>query len=161
MRRFHSFKVSKFSGLCIYHTRRNRLAGHKADSNLADGLESERPRRGLLDGLGLLGSSLLVVILGIGSFFLADRYHVDLIWPILGWISLGFFAALGWDYRREFRTAAFTSFFLSWVLLHSLVFVLVLGYLSWIYYIVAVPLELFAFYASASLLFGLKPPGRR
>jgi hypothetical protein len=44
---------------------------------------------------------------------------------------------------------------------HSLIFVLVLGYLSWLYYLVAVPLELFFFYASASFLFGLKPPGRR
>ncbi len=121
----------------------------------------KRSRWGFLDILALFGASILVVALGLFSFFLSDRYHVDLIWPILAWISLAFFAGIGWDYRREFRSAAFTSFFAAWLAMHSMIFVLVLGYLSWVYYVLTVPLELFAFYVSASLLFGLKPPNRR
>lgn len=147
----------------LHVPKENNLAAadHKTDEGRKSHLALERPKRGFLDVFALLGSSILIVILGMGSFFLADKHHIDLIWPILAWISLAFFAGIGWDYRREFRSGAFTSFFLAWVVLHSLVFVLVLGYLSWLYYVATVPLELFVFYASASLLFGLKPPGRR
>jgi hypothetical protein len=136
-------------------------ADHKTDKDRESHLKLERPKTSLLDIIALLGSSILIVILGMVSFFLADKHHIDLIWPILGWISLAFFAGIGWDYRREFRSGAFTSFFLAWIVIHSLIFVLVLGYLSWFYYVLAVPLELFVFYTSASLLFGLKPPARR
>jgi hypothetical protein len=136
-------------------------AGNKTDAGQESHPELKRPKRGFLDILALFGSSILIVILGIGSFSLADKHHIDLIWPILGWVSLAFLAGVGWDYRREFKSGAFTSFFLAWIVIHSLIFVLVLGYLSWLYYLLAVPLELFVFYASASLLFGLKPPARR
>ena len=115
----------------------------------------------LLDVIVLFAASILVVVFGLGSFFLSDQYHLHLIWPILAWISLVFFAGIGWDFRREFRSPAFVSFFVAWLLIHSIIFVLVVGYLSWLYYVLAVPLELFTFYVSASLLFGLKPPGRR
>jgi len=121
----------------------------------------KKTRSRLLDVFALLGASLLVVMLGIGSYFFADQYHLNGIWVMLAWISLGFFAGIGWDYRSEFRSVSFCAFFLAWIVLHALIFVLVLGFLSWIYYVFAVPLELFVFYASASMLFGLKPPLRR
>jgi hypothetical protein len=148
---------------CVHSEKENYLAAadHKTDKDRENNPVLDKPKRGFPDILALLGASILIVTLGIGSFFLADNHHIDLIWPILAWISAGFFAGIGWDYRREFKSAAFTSFFLAWLVLHSLVFVLVLGYLSWLYYVLAVPLELFVFYASASLLFGLKPPGQR
>src|SRR5208282_440781 len=111
----------------------------------------KKTRSRLLDIFALLGASLLVVMLGIGSYFLADRYHMNGIWVMLAWISSGFFAGIGWDYRSEFRSASFCAFFLAWIVLHSLIFVLVLGFLSWIYYVFAVPMELFVFYASASM----------
>jgi hypothetical protein len=109
----------------------------------------------------LIGCSLLIALLGVASFFVADVYRINPTWVMLAWLSVGFFAAVGWDYRREFRSMPFVFFFLAWVVLHSLIFTLVLGFLPWFYYVGAVFLELFAFYASASLLFGLKPPGRR
>jgi phosphotransferase system glucose/maltose/N-acetylglucosamine-specific IIC component len=123
--------------------------------------EAKTTRRRLLDIAALFGASTLVVLLGLGSFFLSDWYHVDLIWPILTWMSLVFFAGIGWDLRREFGSPAFVSFFVAWLLIHSLIFVLVVGYLSWLCYALAVPVELFIFYVSAALLFGVKPPGRR
>ena len=120
-----------------------------------------KARLRILDIFALIGCSLLVVALGIGSFFAADAYHISPIWALLGWLSVGFFATVGWDYRKEFRSLAFSSFFIAWLVLHSLILVFVLGYFAWYWYIAALFLELFAFYASASLLFGLRPPGRR
>lgn len=124
-------------------------------------LGSSKARLRVLDIFALIACSLLVVALGIGSFFAADACHVNPTWVLLAWLSVGFFATVGWDYRREFRSPIFVSFFIAWLVLHSLILVLVLGYFAWYWYIAAVFLELFAFYASASLLFGLKPPGRR
>jgi hypothetical protein len=123
------------------------------------GLSKGRLR--VLDILALIGFSLLIVALGIGSFFAADAYHISSIWVLLAWLSVGFFATVGWDYRREFRSIPFVFFFLAWLILHLLILVLVLGYLAWYWYIAALFLELVAFYASASLLFGLQPPCRR
>jgi hypothetical protein len=42
-----------------------------------------------------------------------------------------------------------------------LIFVLVVGRFGWLYWLVALFLELFCFYATAELLLGLKPPLRR
>ena len=120
-----------------------------------------KTRSRFLDILALLGASLLVVMLGVGSFFAADAHHISSIWILLVWLSVGFFVTVGWDYRHEFKSLPFIFFFLAWVVVHSLIAVLVLGYLSWLYYVLALFLELFGFYASASVLFGLRPPGRR
>ena len=138
----------------------NTLGATNNNDDQESHVELKKSKR-FLDIFALFLSSILIVILGIGSFFLADKHHIDLIWPILAWISLAFFAGIGWDYRREFKSGAFASFFLAWTVIHSLIFVLVLGHLSWPYYVLTVPVELFVFYASASSLFGLKPPTRR
>lgn len=113
------------------------------------------------DILALIACSLVVVASGIGSFFAADAYHINSMWVLLAWLSVGFFATVGWDYRREFSSLPFVFFFIAWLMLHLLILVLVFGYLAWYWYFAALFLELFAFYASASLLFGLQPPLRR
>jgi hypothetical protein len=123
------------------------------------GLKTPANRR--LDLLALFGASLLVGGIGVGAFLAADKYHVDATWVFVILLSIGFFAGVGWDYRREFRSPTLVLFFVAWLLLHSLIFVLVVGLLSWLYYVGAVFLELFAFYASAFWLFGLNPPKRR
>lgn len=113
------------------------------------------------DALLLLLASLALIALAMATLLLAKLAQVDHIWVLLGWIGLGFFAIVGWDYRREFRRSQFTAFFLTWTVVHCLVFFVVVGSFSWLYYPPAVFGEFFAFYTSAQLLFGLKPPGRR
>jgi hypothetical protein len=128
------------------------------------GMPSQTPGGGvkkLLDRLSLIGAALLVIVVGGSAFFLADRYHVAPVWVLLGWLSVGFFAGVGWDYRAEFRSMPFISFFFAWLVLHLLIFVLVVSRFGWFYWLGALFLELFFFYATAQLLFGLKPPSRR
>jgi len=117
--------------------------------------------RKLLDRLSLIGAALLVIVVGGGGFLLADKYHIDSVWVLLAWVSAGFLAGVGWDYRAQFRSIPFISFFVAWLLLHLVIFVLVVSRFGWLYWLVALFLELFFFYATAELLFGLKPPLRR
>jgi hypothetical protein len=117
-------------------------------------------RRQLWDLLRLTGLSVVIVVLGLASLIAAEAWHFDTTWILLGWLSAGFFVAIGWEYGREFKSIAFVSFFLTWLVLHALIFVVVLSYLSWLWYMAALAAELFAYYASASLLFGLEPPNR-
>ncbi len=132
-------------------------------SDLA-GRPSQTPKGGVkkfLDRLSLIGAALLVIVAGGSGFLLADRYHIDSVWVLLAWVSVGFFAGVGWDYRAQFRSISFISFFVAWLLLHLLIFILVVSRLGWLYWLVALFLELFFFYATAELLLGLKPPLRR
>ena len=115
----------------------------------------------LSDTLALVACSMLVVVLAVGSFFAADAYHIGVIWIAAFWLSIGFFATVGWDYRREFRSARFVFFFMAWLVPHLLIAIFVLTYLGWFWYAAAVVVELFLFYLSLSLVFGLKPPRRR
>jgi hypothetical protein len=128
------------------------------------GRPSQIPKGGvkkLLDRLLLVGAALLVIVIGGSGFLLADKYHIDSVWVLLAWVSVGFFAGVGWDYRAQFRSMPFSSFFVAWLLLHLVIFVLVVSRFGWLYWLAALFLELFFFYATAELLFGLKPPLRR
>jgi hypothetical protein len=109
----------------------------------------------------LIGAALLVIVLGGSGFLLADKYHIDPAWMLLAWVSVGFFAAVGWDYRVQFRTPSFIFFFAAWLLLHLLIFAFVISRFGWLYWLVALFVELFFFYATAYWLFGLQPPVRR
>jgi len=115
----------------------------------------------LQDRLMLVGAALLVIVVGGIGFLLADKFHIDSAWVLLAAVSVGFFAAVGWDFRAEFRSVRFILFFVGWLLVHLLIFVLVVGRFGWLYWLLALFLELFFFYATAELLLGLKPPLRR
>jgi hypothetical protein len=99
--------------------------------------------------------------LGTAAFLLADAYHISPAWVFVVWLSVGFFAAVGWDYRKEFKSGSFVLFFAAWLLLHSVIFALVATYWGWLCYLGAAFVELFFFYATAFWLFGLRPPPRR
>jgi hypothetical protein len=72
------------------------------------------------------------VVAGVGSFVAADVYHLNTIWILVAWLSVGFFATVGWDYRREFKSAPFGLFFFVWMVIHSLIVLIVFMYLSWL-----------------------------
>ena len=138
-------------------------AGEQKMSGIV-GRPSQSLNRGVkkyLDRLWLIGAALLVIVVGGSGFLLADKYHIDSVWVLLAWVSIGFFAGVGWDFRAQFRSMRFISFFVAWLLLHLLIFVLVVSRFGWLYWLAALFLELFFFYATAELLLGLKPPLRR
>jgi len=69
----------------------------------------------------LVATALLVVVVGVSTFFMVDEPHA--VWVFLGWVGVSFFAAaVRWDYRREFRSLNFVLFFLCWIAVYGLVF---------------------------------------
>jgi hypothetical protein len=119
---------------------------------------SSNRRKEFLDLLMVLGTALVVIALGGGALLLADRYHINFVWIFFVCLCLGFFAQVGWNYRREFRSIRFVLFFCCWLLIHLLVFVFCVAFLGWVYWVLAVSVEIFFFYATAYWIFGLKPP---
>src|SRR5258708_39453253 len=109
----------------------------------------------LLDYLALLGSALLLIGLGAGWFRLADKYHVYVLWIFLGWMSLLFFVVVGRNFRRQLRSTSFVLYFLTWLLLHLLIYTFFLLYSSWFYWLLVLPIELWIGYTAAYALFGL------
>jgi len=115
----------------------------------------KNPAARLFDYLALLGSAFLLIALGAGSFLLADKYHVYVLWIFLGWMSLLFFVVVGRTFRGQFKSTSFVLFFLSWTFLHLLIYTLFLLYSSWFYWLLILPIELWVGYTAAYGLFGL------
>jgi hypothetical protein len=112
----------------------------------------------LRDRFALLVAAFLVVVVGGGMFVTADVYHVNSLWVFLVMLSVGFFGAVGWDYRKEFRRPLFVLFFCVWSLLNFAVFIFIRNYFTLLCYPVALFVEFCLFYATAYWLFGLRPP---
>jgi hypothetical protein len=111
-----------------------------------------------LDVCLLVGSALLVCILGGGAFLLAEIYHVNPLWIVVSLISVVFFAGAREEYRKEFRSVRFVAFVCGWVVINAAVFILILGLLGWLWLIPVLLFEQFLFYMTAHWLFGLRPP---
>src|SRR6266404_7945151 len=118
--------------------------------------EERKKRSKTLDFLLLLGASLFVAAAGTAAFWVADEHHVNPAWLLGAGTAVLFFAVVGWGYRRKFRDPVFVSFFFVWLLLHVAIYLLVLGYLGFLYYIPIVVLELWIGYTIAIWQFG--PP---
>lgn len=116
----------------------------------------------IADLFALVGSALLVCILGGGAFLLAEIYHVNPLWIFVSLISGVFFVGVGEDYRKEFRSVRFVAFVCSWAVINAAAFILILGLFGWLWLIPVLLLDQFLFYMTAYWLFGLRPPlGRR
>jgi hypothetical protein len=129
---------------------------------LATSRGQRRFSRRALDLCFLVGSALLVCVLGVGAFVVTEVRHVNPMWVLLSLISVGFFAGVREEYRKEFRSVRFIFFVCGWLVINLAVFVVVLGSLGWLYLIPALFLEQILFYMTAYWLFELQPPlGRR
>ncbi len=115
----------------------------------------------ILDVSLLVGAALLVCALSVGAFVFAEVHHLNPMWVFLPLMAAAFLAGVGWDYRKEFKSVAFLTFFCGWAVLHVVVFVAVVGSYGWLYWIPTVVVEQAFFYMSAYWLFGLQPPPRR
>lgn len=121
--------------------------------------EERKKRNKMLDFVLLLSASVFVAAAVATAFWVADVYHVNPGWLCAAGAAVLFFVAVGWGYRRKFRNPEFVSFFLAWLVLHVALYLLVLGYLGFIYYIPIVVLELWIGYTIAIWRFG-PPPDR-
>jgi hypothetical protein len=123
-------------------------------------MASVRPKsnsgKRIADWLALLLCALLLIAVGGSAFLLADKYDINEAWVFGAWAAVFFFIIVGWGYRSKFRNTTFVSFFLAWMLVHVLIYLLVLGYLGFLYYVPIVVLELWIGYTIAIWQFG--PP---
>ena len=117
-------------------------------------------RSQIADKFYLVGSALLVCVVGVSAFVAAEIYHLNPLWVFLAIISIGFFAFVREEYRRELRNARFVAFVCGWLLVNCIVVVSVLASFGWLYLIPALLLEQFLFYMTAYWIFGLEPPSR-
>jgi hypothetical protein len=115
----------------------------------------------ILDLCLLICAALLVCLLGVGAFILAEVRHIQPLWVFVSLISICFFAGVREEYRKEFHSVRFVFFVCVWLVVNASVFVAVLGYLGWLYLIPALLAEQFLFYMTGYWLFGLEPPLRR
>ena len=105
----------------------------------------------------LVGASLVVAVIGVASFWLADHYHIGPVWVFAAPVAAIFIAVVGWGYRRLFRSPEFLLFLSAWMSVHVAVALLVTFFLGFVYYIPAVMLELWIGYILAILWFGPPP----
>jgi hypothetical protein len=114
-------------------------------------------RNAVVDKLKMLAIAVVVIVVGLSAFYLTERYHVDPAWVFMAIASLSFLPVIGWDYRSHFKSPLFMLFLAFWSLIHGLVFVVVMRRFGWVYWVGALLLELFIFYAITDWLFGLEP----
>jgi hypothetical protein len=100
---------------------------------------------------------MLVCVIGGASFLAGEIYHINPAWLFFLWNSIGLFLILGKAFRRHFKNAQFTAFFLLWMAAHGTVVVLLMRRVRMIYWIPLMGLELFLGFLAASLLFGIQP----
>jgi hypothetical protein len=111
-------------------------------------------------GVSLVGAALILSAVGVASFVAAEHYHFSETGLLLAWISLGFMVSVGWDYRKGFRSLSFTIFFVVWLLLNFALFALTAVFLSWLYWVALLPLQLWAGCLFAARVLGVRPESK-
>ena len=120
----------------------------------------QRQRSRTLDIFYLVGAAVFLCVLGGGAFIVADIYHVNPLWVMVSFISVGFFAGAREDYRKEFRSPRFVAFVCGWVVINVIVFIALLGLVGWLWLIPVLLLEQFLFYMTAHWFFNVPPPSK-
>lgn len=107
------------------------------------------------DRLLLIGSALLITVVGVGSFLLADAYHVRLAWVMSFWFCFAFIAVLGWNVRDQFRSRSFIAFFCLWTVIHVVLMLALWKFVNLIYWFPLIFVELVVGFMLANRFFGV------
>ncbi|PYV35301.1 MAG: hypothetical protein DMG22_02755, partial [Acidobacteria bacterium] len=111
------------------------------------------------DFLLLVGSALLLIALGAGSFALRDEYHFGEFWLWGGWIGVGTFASVAGFLRSKFRQRGFTVFCVVWFPVHMAVALGAAARYPILISLLPVTVELWVGFTIAFWLFALPPKG--
>jgi hypothetical protein len=123
-------------------------------------IQMENARRNkALDRLLLLAFAIVIAVLGVAAFWIADDHHVNPGWVIAAGAGVVFVLVVGWGYRSKFRSPGLIAFFTAWLFVHVGILLLVLGWLGILYYLPFLVAELWVGYMIAIWLFG-PPPSR-
>lgn len=116
----------------------------------------KRKRSRALDLLLLIGAGVVVAAVGTAAFWIADNHHAA-VGLLAACVAIGFFIIIGKTYGvGKLKSLPFAAFSMVWLLVHVCVFLLVFGYLGFLYYLPILVAELFVGFMAAIWLFG--PP---
>jgi hypothetical protein len=76
----------------------------------------------------LVGAALLVCVIGVGAFMLADEYHVNPAWVFLAINSIFMAFLLVKDFRKNARKRPFILYLLAWAAAHGIVMICLMRY---------------------------------
>lgn len=110
-------------------------------------------RSGCLDKFILVVVALGVCISAVGSFLLAEYYHVNYAFVFFAWNSILLLPIVGSDFRKQLRKPSFMIFFLGWMVIHGFTIVGLTKWADGVYWIPVIFLELFVGYFIAYFFF--------
>jgi hypothetical protein len=112
------------------------------------------------DGLLLVGSALLLIGAGAGSFLLADELRLSVALPFGFWLGISFVASVAKIFRSRLREPHFILYLIVWGASYVAGFILVVRRFTMLAALPYIALNLFVGIFIAFLLFGI-PPGLR
>lgn len=112
---------------------------------------------GCLDILLLIGAALLVCAIVTGSFLLAIIFHVNSAWVFVAWNSIVLVPIFIRDFRTHLRRPSFLAFLFAWALIHGLLVVALMRWMSIFAMLPILAVELTVGFVLADYLFGVRP----
>jgi len=115
---------------------------------------------GVRDGLLVVGLALLLCFLGVGSFFLADEYHISEVWVAFAWGSFLAVPAFLRAFRGHLRQPFIVPFLAGLAVVHGLVFMSLIKWrVPFLYWFPIFIVELSVGAWAAYRFFGVIPSG--
>jgi hypothetical protein len=131
------------------------------DQKTLSGEKHEPGETSRWESVRLVCTAILVCLTLGASFLAADTYNISPGWVFFSWNSIWLFLILWKGFRRHFKNAQFTAFFLMWTSVHGTVVVLLMRWVRMLYWIPLIALELFVGFLAANLLFGIVPDRKK
>jgi hypothetical protein len=123
--------------------------------------QARLPTSPLWDKIVLVGSAIVVCVLGVSLFLFAINFRVNTIWVFFALNSIGFIAVVGRKFRYSSKTLPFICFFALWLVVHALVMIALTAWLPLQLWLPMIGLELFVGYLVAYQVFGLPPEEKK
>jgi len=115
---------------------------------------------GVREGLSVIGLALLLCLVGVSSFYLADQYHISALWVFFAWGSFAMIPAFLRAFRAHLKRPFLIPFLVGLAVVHGLIFI---GLIKWrispVYWFLIFIVELSAGAWAAYRLFGIIPSG--
>ena len=112
---------------------------------------------GCLDRVLLIGAALVVCIIGVGAFGLADHYHTNPAWVFVAWNSI--FIALSFirRFRSHLKKPSFLAYLIVWAVIHGLLVATLMRWFSIPAMLPLLAIELTLGVLAADYFFGIRP----
>jgi hypothetical protein len=116
------------------------------------------PRLWFKDKFLLVGTALLVCVIGVGSLQFANAYKIDQKWILFAFFMIGFVPIVWRRYKSYTPGIPVTSFFAIWMVLHGVLSTMVAISVPLIYWLPIYAVEFgIGFFIAATLFEKAKP----